>query len=187
MNQETERKMNIVVEYFMTHPDAYIGEISEQTGIPKSSVQRYLERVKDKTISKTGLTIEEQLKINKLRGHRKGGITSFENNDSVKDSSGKFIGSIKTQSQDKELQKQKDILVIATYYLYRGQISLQDLTDELSEMDLCGTYTKDYVYDCLTDQRLSGLIGQANANEIAKRLKESRPVNIESESAKQIR
>lgn len=181
MNEEVERKKRIVIEYISEHPYAYIGEISEATGISKSSVQRYLESAKDKVIQSTGLTIEEQLKINKLRGQRKGGITSFENNDSIKDETGRFVGSIKTQSQEKELQKQRDILVIATYYLSKSQISLQELADELS---VIGKYTKDYIYDCLTDQRLSGLIGKERTIEIIKRLRESRPMNIEVETQK---
>lgn len=184
MNEELERKKRIVIAYILEHPYAYISEISEKTGIPKSSVQRYLEKAKDRIILKTGLTIGEQLKLNKLRGQKKGGITSFQNNDSIKDASGKFIGVTKTQSKDKELQKQKDILFITTYYLSKGQISLQDLTNELSEIF---DYTKDYIYDCLTDQRVSGLIGQANANEIIRRLKEARPTNIEPEQSMRVK
>ena len=181
MKEDITYKKNLALEYLLEHPYAFIAEISRATGISKSSVQRYLESFSDVIIPETNQTVKDQLRINKLRGQRKGGITSFENNDQVKDESGKFIGSIKAQSQDKELQKQKDILFISTYYLSKGQISLQDLASELSEI---GIYTKDYVYDCLTDQRLSGLIGETSAMEITRRLRDARPTNIDKEQSK---
>ena len=170
MYEEIERKKKLVLSYLQEHPNAYIGEISDATSIPKSTVQRYLESFKDRIILKTNLTVKEQLKLNKLRGQRKGGMISFENNDTIKDSKGRFTGSVKSISEDKELQKQKDILVIGTFYLYRKQISLQELADEISSLGTYGTYTKDYVYDCLTDQRLSGLLGEDAAREIELRL-----------------
>lgn len=184
MNDDINQKKNIVLEYLLEHPYAFIAEISERTGISKSSVQRYLDSYSDVIIPETNQTVKDQLRINKLRGQRKGGLTSFENNDHVKGESGKFIGSVKAQTQDKELQKQKDILFISTYYLSKGHISLQDLASELSEI---GIYTKDYVYDCLTDARLSSLIGEACAEEITRRLREARPANIDREQSKMAR
>ena len=186
MHEEIERKKRLVLSYLQDHPTAYIGEISDATGIPKSTVQRYLEGFKDRIILKTNLTVKEQLKLNKLRGQRKGGITSFENNDTVKDERGRFTGSIKSTSEDKELQKQKDILVIGTYYLYRKQISLQEVADELTKIGTYGTFTKDYVYDCLTDQRLSGLMGEDSAREIELRLNDAYKSSF-GESAKKVK
>lgn len=184
MNAEIERKKEIVISYLESNPYAYISEISDATGIPKSSIQRYLEKEKSRIILSTGNTIQEQLKLNKLRGQRKGGIISFENNDSVKDEKGRFVGTTKTSFQGKTEQKLKDIMFIALYYLARPQISLQDMADEL---EVYGKYTKDYIYDCLTDQRLASLVGQDNADQINRRLEENRPKNIESEQPSKLK
>lgn len=184
MKEDIKLKKNLVLEYLLEHPYAFIAEIAEETKISKSSVQRYLDSFSDVIIPATNQTVKDQLRINKLRGQRKGGITSFENNDSIKDESGKFIGSVKAQTTDKELQKQKDIIFISNYYLMKGQISLQELANELSEI---GIYTKDYVYDCLTDQRLSGLIGEYQADEIARRLREARPTNMEKDQNRRVK
>ena len=37
-------KEKLVVSYFVNHPESFISEVSLQTGVSKSSVQRYLKK-----------------------------------------------------------------------------------------------------------------------------------------------
>lgn len=172
MKDDVIVKEKLVVEYFKENPDAFIGEVSENTGISKSSVQRYLQKYGSTLIPGTGTTIGEQLQINHLRGQRNGGIQSFKSNDYIKDKIGCFIGCERTVSAvDKEEKKCNDIKQICIYYLANNTISLTDLAHTFSE--LFG-YSRDYVYDCLLDSRVSELLGSEKALEISKSLHNNR-------------
>lgn len=164
-----------IVNYFINNPDAYISEIASITDIPRSTVQRYLQKNGDKkTIN--GNSISTQLEINKARGNRKGGEQSFSENEFTKDASGKFTGSVKTDSTiDKIEKKEKDIKLISKYYLENKDLSLEEIASLFNDVDL---YTKSYVYDCLTSNRAREVLGEDTYQEIQNNLKKHRPNNI---------
>lgn len=172
MNNGISEKEKKVVDYFLEHPDAYISEVVKETGISKSSVQRYLQKYGDTYIHSLNKTIKDQLKENKTRGQRLGGIHSFQNNDFVKDDAGHFIGNVvSTATYDKESKKREDIVRIVTYYLNNKTITLNDLANVFSE--LYG-YSRDYVYDCLLDTRVSEILGDEKAKEVEENLSNNR-------------
>lgn len=81
-----------------------IREISEQTNIPTSTIQRYLnneELIREVlTITKSkesyeelSLKIKEWLKKSKAEGHKRGGVNSQNLHSFSKDEEGKFLGS----------------------------------------------------------------------------------------------
>lgn len=167
MTEKVNENEKIAVLYFIEHPTAYISEISEQTGISKSSIQRYLKK-NGELFTVDGKTISEQLLDNMRRGQHKGGIQSFKNNDFIKDDKGHFIGNAPTKTEeDKELKKREDIKRICTYYLSNKNLTLDDLAATFFE--LFG-YTRDYVYDCLLDPRVLTIMGEDKAKEIEKTL-----------------
>jgi hypothetical protein len=133
-NTEKEKKQEIVINYFMEHPTMYINDIANATGIPKSTVQRYLQNNDDLIIPGTNLTIREQLKLNKMNGQKKGGINSFRNNDHIKDENGKFIGSVQTTSTiDKEENKRLDIKLLCTYFLEHSTLTMDEMNHIFNE------------------------------------------------------
>ena len=87
----------IIIDYFMMHPDSFIKEIAEATCISRSTIQRTLNKYLYRVLP-NGNTIGEQLKINKVQGNLNGGIQSSVMTLSIKDEDGKFIGSIKVSS-----------------------------------------------------------------------------------------
>lgn len=91
--QSIERleKIKKVLEYFDKHGGT-IDEISAALGIPKSSVQRYLQEATD---SRDREAISEYLQANKQEGTRKGGRTTQQRHGFNKDKAGHFIGSTK--------------------------------------------------------------------------------------------
>lgn len=101
----------LVIDYLIKHPDAFIKEISEATRIPRSSVQRIL-KSHEKKVLPNGNTIKEQLLINKTKGNLNGGISSSKMTISIKDKEGKFTGSIRVSSEF-----DKKIIGEARYYL----------------------------------------------------------------------
>lgn len=96
-NLEKNKKVLICVKLFLENDDFTISDISHQTGIPKSSVQRYLssEDVKNITTSQVANYITNRLKKQRKEASSLGGINSKKNNIFVKDSNGKFMGSVK--------------------------------------------------------------------------------------------
>ncbi|NMA50423.1 MAG: hypothetical protein GX951_01045 [Mollicutes bacterium] len=74
-------------------------ELSKQTGIPTSSVGRYLtcKLAKEVLGEKTFAYIKQKRQENKLKGRSKGGQTFAKNNHYIKDEFGKFIGSYKDE------------------------------------------------------------------------------------------
>lgn len=168
MDNVISEKEKKVVDYFLEHPNAYISEIMEETGISKSSIQRYLQKHGDTYIKGLNKTIKDQLKENKTRGQRLGGIHSFQNNDFIKDEKGHFVGNVSsTVSYDKESKKREDITRIVTYYLNNKTITLDDLANVFHELY---DYSRDYVYDCLLDSRVSEILGDEKAKEVEETL-----------------
>lgn len=167
-----EEKEKMILEYFYSHPDLFIPEIAKDLGFSKSTVQRYLQKNGENEIPGRKIKIKKQLELNKSRGNKKGGIESFKLNDSTKDSKGRFTGSKKTIStEDKEQVKEEDIKRICTFFITHQDKTLDDLASELSDV---GLYTRDYIYDCLTDRRIKALLGEESFEEIRKILDSNR-------------
>ena len=75
-----------------------IEEVSNVTGISKSSVQRYLndeKRIVNLLGHDSYNKIQEMLKVNKQEGLSKGGSISTTNNTPIRDENGKFAGNVK--------------------------------------------------------------------------------------------
>ncbi len=162
----TEEKKRLVVNYFLQNPYASINEISEYTNVPKSSCQRYLtsQTCSNILIPKTGKKISEQLYENRIKGNRKGGLTTFNNYHSTKDSSGNFSGLVKG-NKDAEAIKRNDIIYIVTYFSNNPYSTLKEISDYFENR-----YTVDYIYDCLTDNRVEEIFGASIALNIKKEL-----------------
>ena len=96
--EEKLRKVDTVVKSFLGSKKT-ISEISKETGIPSSSVQRYLNDITSiKTLYKddSNLIIEAikgVLENNRLEAPYIGGLAFASNNISTKDSYGHFTGS----------------------------------------------------------------------------------------------
>lgn len=88
---EKLEKIKRVLEYFDKHGGT-IAEISEALGIPKSSVQRYLNEASNHIERRS---ISEYLKSNKHEGTKKGGKISQQRHGFSKDELGHFKGSRK--------------------------------------------------------------------------------------------
>lgn len=87
----------LIIQYFIDHPDSFIKDIAASTHISRSTVQRTLKKYYN-VLLPNGNTIEEQLRINKIQGNLNGGIQSSIMTLSIKDGEGRFIGSIKVSS-----------------------------------------------------------------------------------------
>lgn len=169
MNQKT--KEQIVFEFFVEHPTAYISEIAASTGISKSSIQRYLQK-RAKSLLDNGLTIGEQLQLNKDRGRKKGGEISFQNNEPTRDENGKFTGSVSSPTADNKVEaKKQDIIFLCTYYYDHFPITFEQMAEDLKDIP---HFTKDYIYDCLTSPYLEEILGEEFAEEIRIKLDSSR-------------
>lgn len=101
-NQQIEKleKVKKVVNLFLSEDNLTINDISKITGIASSSVQRYLHDPFILEIFGTDAEqilseIEMKLKQNSDNGRILGGQVFSNNNTSLKDENGHFIGSIK--------------------------------------------------------------------------------------------
>ena len=171
MKEINDNKERIIIDYIKEHPFSYIHEISEATSISRSTIQRCLEKHNNIIIPSTRLTIEEQMRENQIRGKRKGGLSSFQNNTFIKDEEGHFNGCVKGTTIDKEEKKRQDIVFICKYYLTNYPMTLEEIAKELEDTKM---YTKSYIYRCLTDPRVVELIGVETAKELSLKLKTSR-------------
>ena len=96
--KEMLKKMQQIIKILPTCKS--IKEISEQTKIPTSTIQRYLnkEELLIDIISKEELTFIKNWLINaKKEGIKKGCTNSQEKNSYLKDDKGKFIGNKKNK------------------------------------------------------------------------------------------
>lgn len=91
------KKILYVCKLFIEEEDLSVNDISKITGIPRSTVLRYLnsELVKELITPSAHSYIRNKIKNAKLEGSRKGGKISSQKNTYIKDSNGKFIGSVK--------------------------------------------------------------------------------------------
>ena len=143
-------------------------EISNKTGVSKSTVQRILNQDNSSRmyIPSTGRTVKEQLQYNLVMGKRKGGKHCFQNNIALKDNEGKFIGCIENNYYvDKEEEKQQDVNLIVEYYCSHSTETLDNIVEQINEK-YNKRFTKSYVYDCLLDSRVELLFGPIVSQEI---------------------
>lgn len=173
-NQSVQKKRNIliVVGEFLRSPDLSIQELATRVNLSPSSVQRYLN---DEYIKHyLGNDIDEQIQTylsehKKLRSKR-GGLSYASNHRALKDEQGKFIGSIKEESElNRNLKKENDIIRFTVFYLSHPTLSLEELAQYFG-----ATITRDYVYDCLTDHRMAELLGEEMATQVQKQLANNR-------------
>lgn len=95
--EEKNKKILEVIKVFLENEDCTINDISKITGIPRSSVQRYLNKAEVEKITTPQVAnyITNKLKKRKHEAAILGGINSRKNNVFVKDQNGKFMGSVK--------------------------------------------------------------------------------------------
>lgn len=162
-----EEKIKLVTTTFLDHPTMTINEISDLTSISSSSVQRYLNinEIKAIVIPNLGVTIEEQLRKNMIAGRSRGGKTTFVKYDAMKDDSGRYIGLVPTETDNKEEIKREDIRRIVMVFSANPLYTVEQLANEFN-----GEYTKDYVYRCLTDSRVEEIFSVDTALAIVKQL-----------------
>lgn len=154
-----DKKICLVVKCFLKNPTFSAQQLSmlpELEGFSRSSIQRYL---KDPLINEmfdedTYNKIQELLKLNHLSAQKKGGITSFLNNQSIKDGNGKFMGSVRHLNNRKLEVKCKHILSFANIFLAYPEMSLQEIADFYNKSNSDNEMvTRDYVYDCLKSKK----------------------------------
>ena len=95
ISKKDKKVLDTTIAFQITDYRGTNKEISEITGISKSSVQRYLndKETIEKLFSKDLYNkIQESLKENIRQARSNGGINSTKNNIYVKDEKGKFIG-----------------------------------------------------------------------------------------------
>ena len=155
MNKED--KIYLVVETFLKHPNLTIEELSllpEIEKISKSSIGRYLNDPLVATLfgKDTYEEIKNILALKKLESRKKGGMKSFQNNQALKASNGKFIGVKRASDQDNIKRKIKHILIFTQILLEHPELSLQEIADYYNKTNNDKEkVTRDYVYDCLSE------------------------------------
>ncbi len=180
---EQEKKICQVVKCFLSNPNLSNKEIANLTDMSASSVQRFLTNPiiyqlfgKD-TFDKINILLEKR----KMDARKKGGLNSFQNNEPIKDSEGKFIG-VKPASSPGRLEKKcQDILVFSNMFLRNPNLSLQQIADFYNEnMPGDVKVTRNYVYDCLSSRGSYDLLADNLYEVISEQLKARRIMgNIE--------
>lgn len=154
-----EEIIKTVVNSYLKDSSKTIQQVSEETGISKSSIQRYLNdsHIRDIIDKETLAELQSKKIRNKADGKKKGGINSFLNNVSLKNKDGKFIGSKKYEgNKDRLKEKYKTILELYKIIFSRNCNSLDELTCYYNgQLPDSQKVTKDYVYDCLTSDYLN--------------------------------
>jgi hypothetical protein len=121
-----------VAAFIATDYKATILDLVTITGLSKSSIQRYLNE--EKIISELfnveiANSVKQGLEDNKVNARIKGGLNSYRNNVAVKDSDGKFIGTIPYKTEeDKVAVKNEHIIKLARIYLSEDNMSLSILS-----------------------------------------------------------
>lgn len=172
MEKEGISKQKIVIDYFIEHPTATINEISDATGISKSSCQRYLNipEFMNIRIPSTGNTVAEQLMANKVAGNQKGGRTTFLTHTVQKDAAGKFVGTTRdVNDENKEEHKREDIIRIVRYFSQNPYVTLDGIVEYFDKI-----YTRSYIYACLNDPRVEELFGKLIASAVKQQLDSNR-------------
>ena len=154
MKESIEIKQKRVLNAFLENPTLTIIDISKITNIPKSTVQRYLNKYDNYILPNEKITIKEQLMKNKRKGQSKGGNNSYLNNDTLRDDRGRFIKVVKTNTDKNTLiKKQNDIKNL-------GDILISNNLNDLNQ------YTDTYIHELLNDKKLDSIIGKKKINRI---------------------
>lgn len=175
-----KEKISLVVNTFLKYPNltmAQLADLPELKDISKSSIQRYLN---DPVIcqlfnEEVFNNIKNILTMKGMGAKRKGGFNSFQNNLAVKDNNGQFRGVKKAENNDNINRKIKHILTFAQLFLENPELSLQDIADLYNEMNPGqDPVTRDYVYDCLSDQTKYEVFSEKMAKQLAYLLEQRR-------------
>lgn len=154
-----EEIIKTVVNSYLKDSAKTIQQVSEETGISKSSIQRYLNdsHIMDIIDKETLAELQSKKIKNKVDGKKKGGINSFLNNVPLKNKDGKFTGNEKYEgNKDRLKEKYKTILELYKIIFSRNCNSLDELTSYYNgQLPDSQKVTKDYVYDCLTSDYLN--------------------------------
>lgn len=173
-HRKEERGIRSIAAFKATNYSGTNKELADITGIPKSSIQRYLtdqKLVESLTDTETYTLIKDSLLRNKQEGKVKGGINSSKNSVVIKDEAGKFICRIPYEGPiDKEQQKKFDIVYLAGMYLFKD-ISLDQLSNKTG-------LSRDYIYDCLTSKLIGTLLGKNTEKLLREKLNSNFPTNL---------
>ena len=187
---DKEGKIYLVVETYLNHPNLSIAELAmlpELKGISKSSIGRYLN---DPLIlhlfgEQTYQQIKDMLSLKKMEARKKGGMMSFQNNQALKDESGKFIGSEKSIDTNKIKRKIKHILAFTQLLFENPHLSLQELADRYNATNPDEEHiTRDYVYDCLSEHTKYNIFSEEIAREIDEMLIQRRKLGNQNGAIK---
>lgn len=136
--QEKIKKVKAVIEIFLNDKKT-IKEVSEETNISKSSIQRYLNdtEIINEIYGKDAVyiiqEIQKKLNENIEEGKRTGGLNFAKNNEALKDESGHFIGSKKKEKSD--IEKEAKLYVLVANIALEFRVSLNNLCKLIGKED----------------------------------------------------
>lgn len=99
--EKKKKRIELVVDAFLSSNDLSIDELSKKLNIPKSTIQRdlndleYIKMVYSGNSLQILKQISDKLKQNKKEGLSKGGVNSTNLNQPIRNNDGKFIGNKK--------------------------------------------------------------------------------------------
>lgn len=187
-DKKRERIISSIAAFQATNYSGTNIELSEITGISKSSIQRYLsdkKLIEQLTDTETYELIRDSIEKNKQAAKKKGGINSTKNSVVFKDKKGRFRtrkSYIKNQEDsfisinlyddkiDRQEKKKLDIVFLVDYYLTEDT--------SLEQMSIKTGLTKDYIYDCLTSNIINEIINQDMVLQLRKKLDSNYPSNM---------
>lgn len=187
-DKKQERIISSIAAFQATNYSGTNIELSEMTGISKSSIQRYLSDkrlIEQLTDTATYEIIRESIEKNKQAAKIKGGINSTKNSVVFKDKQGRFTtrkSYIKNKKGDfvsinpykdklnREEQKKIDIIYLVDYYLTEDT--------SLEQMSINTGLTKDYIYDCLTSNIINEIIDEDMVLELREKLSSKYPSSM---------
>lgn len=173
-HRKEERGIRSIAAFKATNYSGTNKELADITGIPKSSIQRYLtdqKLIESLTDTETYTLIKDSLLRNKQEGKVKGGINSSKNSVIIKDKAGKFISRMSYEGTiDKEQQKRADIVYLVSLYLLEDT-SLDQLASKTG-------LSRDYIYDCLTSNLISTLLSKDIENKLREKLSSNYPTSM---------
>ncbi len=176
-----EEKIILVVHTFLNNPNCTLKSIAmlpALDGISASSIQRYLNDPLVETIfgEDTHRRIKETLRLKGIEAKRKGGLTSFRNNNVIKGENSLFVGSEKVQpGEDNVARKIRHILIFGQLFLSNPKASLQDIADMYNEANPDQEpVTRDYVYDCLSEHEKYDIFSENITKQLSIQLEQRR-------------
>ena len=187
-DKKQERIISSIAAFQATNYSGTNIELSEMTGISKSSIQRYLSDkrlIEQLTDTETYELIKDSIERNKQAAKVKGGINSTKNTVVFKDKQGRFTtrkSYIKNKKGEfisinpykdnlnKEEQKKMDIIYLVNFYLTEDT--------SLEQMSIKTGLTKDYIYDCLTSNFINEIFNEEKILELREKLSSNYPSSM---------